>query len=238
MQSDNAWDRMRALRALDKVSDRNVAMAFALAQLEQTEGRGRFMAIEALVELGGPEAVAALTGLLREDGNDWMQGRITRALAELGDTSALPALREIYTQSNGRNQIATAMAMRDLGDSSAVTEIGQQAVTEFASSDGGVRLDAVRTLSTLRDVSYNPTLVQALGDTNSDVRLTALRTLARQGTASELPAVMNLLSDPREEVARTAQRTIELIQNPEMRNDRRSMRFIGGDFGGRGGRGR
>lgn len=241
LQSENAWDRMRALRSLDQLSDKSLAIQYALEALEGG-GRERWMAIEALSEIGGPQAVAALTGLLNSEDDGRMRGRLAQALAEMGDPTAIPALKDAFAKADGYEQIRLASALKTLGDSSASATLGQGAVTNLSSEDGGVRREAVRTISALSDPTYNVQLVNTLTDSSSDVRREALRALARQGTVSELPAVLAMAADPVESVAREAERAAEMIQNPEARTQQGGGRTLfmggpGGDRGGRGGRG-
>lgn len=150
-----------------------------------------------------------------DSGEGHMVERAAAALGAIGDPRTLRPLRDAYAGGDLSVKRATALAMRDLGDGSAVVNFVNQASYQMLShSDGAQRLQAARQLRRLKDTSAVPSLRRALQDSNSSVRAEAALGIGEVGDRSSLSALAVAKQDPVESVRKAAERASDWIEDP------------------------
>jgi HEAT repeat protein len=119
-----------AAYALGRIGDRRANPGLVGLLREQTDvftPKDRMAAIQALGELGGPDAAGALLALLEaqrigEAGSEEMTETLVRALGQIGDTQATPALVAHLEAAETPRPLRLALirALGELGDHSAL----------------------------------------------------------------------------------------------------------------------
>jgi len=124
LDDENAEVRREAIRTLTELGDSNSASEIA-NYINDENDEVRRQAVDAMGKLRYGESAQALIAAL-EDSNIGVRGEAIASLGEIGATESLPRLRELYAaQENGEHRkddqrLSIAMAMKQLGDNSAV----------------------------------------------------------------------------------------------------------------------
>lgn len=115
-ESKDTAERMQALRGLARTRDPG-ALAPILVGLKDTRMPVRWSAVEALGELGNPEAVPRLLELLRkEEAYRWNRRLVVNALGALRDPRAVPSLLELLKEEDEFLRKITLFALKKIGD--------------------------------------------------------------------------------------------------------------------------
>lgn len=189
------WERLRVIREARALSD----PARLLSSLVRDEVPDvRLSAFEALCSLGrADEALIALPSIAQD-------GRLNRvrAIDSLSTSTPVPeqALIEMTTaeQPEIRQIVVATMGL-------ARVRSGVQAVVNAVTdADAEVRIQALRAIRELADVTVLPTCLGALQDDRWEVRSEAARTCAALGQGGSADAIAKLLDDEAEWVRHNA----------------------------------
>jgi HEAT repeat protein/Flp pilus assembly protein TadD len=152
----------------------------------------RAEAADALGHIGDREAVSFLVdALIREKQDE----QVAVALAEIGDSTALPQLLAAFAQADrfSRPNIALALAAFP---SPKVFEV---LISNLADPDPNVRFNCVTALSRLRDPAAVSPLLACLGEANEWIFLNVVNGLARLGDQRAAnPMIAFFLKEPNE----------------------------------------
>ena len=124
LDDENAEVRREAIRTLASLGDVDSAAEIA-SYINDENDEVRRTAVDAMGKLEFGESAAALITAL-DDPNIGVRGEAISSLGEIGAKESLPRLRELYAaQENGEHReddqrVGIAMAMKQLGDDSAV----------------------------------------------------------------------------------------------------------------------
>ena len=124
LDDENAEVRRQAIRTLTELGAKESAAEIA-SFIDDEDDEVRRQAADAMGKLKYGASAEALMGAL-EDPNIGVRGEAISSLGEIGAKDSLPKLRELYAaQENGEHReddqrVSIAMAMKQLGDASAV----------------------------------------------------------------------------------------------------------------------
>lgn len=153
--------------------------------------RLRLAAVDALGEIGAPEAVDALIDLLGH-GPGYLHAAAANALIYIGDTGRIEPLLALARKPRAPGQ---AQAMRSLGGilrGQRADQVREVAVALLQSEDLAVSLAAIEALGAMRDAAAAPALRRLLG---ADIhrRRAALAALGNLGDRAAVPALPALI---------------------------------------------
>jgi HEAT repeat protein/alpha-tubulin suppressor-like RCC1 family protein len=208
--------RETAVEALGRRGD-SAAVAPILAALarELREGERdaepefRFRAVRALEAIGSPGAVRGLVELLAtQSSRTELQCAVLRALARLGDPSAVPAIRELEgrgTPTDWEVRLLAVQALARMREERSAAAL----VEALGSPDAGIRRGAAGGILALpRGAVVSGALLPRVGDPDPVVRRRAVAALAfhRAGGSdpAEARALAALFNDPDPDVAEEA----------------------------------
>ena len=149
-----------------------------------------FKCAQALSEMGGPEATAALRDALNTARNPFIKAQIVACLHRLGDDSGKVQLEAALADSTDPLRRASAASgLGRVGDRAAVSRLVHILEKDV---DFVPRSSAAAALGLLKDASTVPVLEKALlEDPDEVVRISAAQSLARFGS----PAAVSILED-------------------------------------------
>ncbi|MBI3866783.1 MAG: HEAT repeat domain-containing protein, partial [Planctomycetia bacterium] len=148
----------------------------------------RYYAALLLGELKNKEALPALIEATKDES---VSGRAATSLGEIGDHSAIPALRKMATDFPAQRLWAD-YGLAALGEQEGFDHLSELARTEEAWTE---RRHAVEALAKIGDPKAVPVLVKALKDKHANVRVSAAIALGKIGDPAALPALTAALSD-------------------------------------------
>lgn len=140
-------------------------------------GRLRHAVVSALGRIGSNEAVAVVVDLLLSDPEESVRRAAARALGQLGDTSALPALRLALADESKRVQL---WAVRSIGLLRGRESI-DQLVEMLDSPDWGFRSYAAGALGEIGDQRATEPLLRHIQDPKGTVQIGVLSALRKLG---------------------------------------------------------
>lgn len=184
----------KAAQALGELGREGVD--YLIRTLENTMNKeARLGIIEALGIIGDPRAINQLISQLKDPNNE-IRWETALALGEIGATSAIPSLRDTLDDPDKYVRYGAALALRQLSwmpenevDKAALSVglqewdkiegMGPDALIAIRNAmkdpDKNVRLQAVRTMGTLRREEAIPILYRAISDPDEDVRWQAVQ---------------------------------------------------------------
>lgn len=218
------------------------AVAALIEALRDPVADVRRSAVHALGELDDPEAVAALSEVLRKDEDAEVRKMAAWALGEIEDPAAIPALGEaVRGDRSAEVRKMAAWALGEIGDPGAVEALGAgardaspdvakmavwalgeiedpRAAAPLAAAlrheDADVRAMAVWAFGELEDPQAAPGLVAALQDRTAGVRSKAAWALGELGLAQAPEALIQALKDSDADVRRTAAWALGEVADP------------------------
>lgn len=131
--------------------------------------------------------------LVVEDPDQYVRDEAIKALGEVGDAGAVPALIKRLDDSNFNNQEYAAEALAKIADRRAVRPL--VAMLRDAGKHRQARNAAVKALVALADPGAVPPLIEALRDPDDFTRAIALQTLGALGDARCVPDAVAALRD-------------------------------------------
>jgi HEAT repeat protein len=163
-------------------------------ELNPREIVARLNAALALGKIKGPEAVEALSALLRNSSLGVVQFVAATALGEIGDPEAVVPLTDALQdkEREGAVRVAAATALAKIGDPRAVLSL----MDSLSDEDPDVRAGTANALGVFGDTRAVLPLIASLGDENPFVRYNSARAL---GQLKHPLAVNPLISSLREE---------------------------------------
>lgn len=149
-----------------------------------------FKSVQALGEVGGPEATAALRGALNSIRDPFVRAQIVVCLHRLGDDSAVPQLETALADSaDPLRRASAASGLGKVGNRAAIPRL-----VHILERDGDFvpRSSAAVALGIFKDASTVPALAKALQeDPDEVVRIAVAQALARFGSQ----AAVSILED-------------------------------------------
>jgi HEAT repeat protein len=148
----------------------------------------RYFAALLLGELRERVAVPALIAATRDES---INGRVAVSLGEIGDVSAIPALREMAEEfPEERVWAGYGLVVLEEPEGFAIHED-----VALSNERWTIRRHAVEMLGKTMDRRSTPILLNSLNDNQVDVRISAVRALAEVGDPEALPALGASLDD-------------------------------------------
>jgi len=176
--------------------------------------------------IGDAAAAPLLQESLRSDPDAAVREAVAQCLGYHEAPGNVEALLQAFQKNELPVQLACAVALSDLGQPATASLMVPRFVAMLKSPDGGVRREAIASLSNLRCPEALPLLTDALRDSNADVRLEALSGLYNFDEALLLqipPLVEPLLQDPVGSVRESAKSMLAWLK------DQREYLFRGRD---------
>jgi HEAT repeat protein len=185
-------------------------------QLESANEKLFALGLSTARELTGSEVTAALVAELKKVAPE-RQALLLLALADRGDTSALPAVLEVAKSGPATARIAAIRVVPQLGDVACipalleisadddrdVAQVAREAlqklpgeniegalVTRLAQAQGKARLALIVAVGERRIAAAVPALLKAVDDADASVRAAALKALGSTITAQDLPVLI------------------------------------------------
>ncbi len=185
----------------------------------------RLLAVEALGELGDPQAIPLLSKLLEDES---LAGAAARALAAIGRRDPAAVRAEI---GRGLERGPTAWHVRLLGELGSAQDL---AVLRQAahSTDAEVRLAAVEAVASLRIEAGSELVAHALADEDARVRACAARGLAAYDVPEGRRALRAALRDEDHPVAAAAAASLAALGATEAVPDLLDLLSRGSSAGG------
>lgn len=152
-------------------------------------------AVRAAMESPSPEITEALAAALSGVPAD-RQGLVILALANRGDSRALPAVLKAAQGDNEQLRILAFRALKRIGDASCVPAL----LNAACEGDGDVAQAALETLESLQGESVDDQVVANLEEAEGKKRLVLLDLVARRGTVAAAPALWRAADDADSEV--------------------------------------
>ena len=146
-----------------------------------------------------------------DDPNPYLRGDTIKALGEIGDVAAVPALIRRLEDENFNNQEYAAAALARLGDHRATQPLVM--LLRSAGAKQQARRAAAEALRELGDLRSVPNLILALEDRDRQSRLLALGLLRVLGDARAVPPIIALLRDFDAEVCCEAVATLAVLKD-------------------------
>jgi len=213
LKSTNRDDVGRAIREIDAITDRSQKLSLLRELANSGNSRLVGAAVSMLQKLGGPEAIATMIDVLSKEGPSGPRTKSALALGEMGDASAIPALREAWRTGDLTLQTAAAVGLDRFGQHDPLQVSLRTLAGMLEAVDGGTRVDAVDLMTDMLVPGSLPLLVKALADpSNSHLREDAADALGVHRMADALPALEKALQDPAANVREAAQRAIDRIK--------------------------
>ncbi|HEV3029937.1 MAG TPA: HEAT repeat domain-containing protein, partial [Planctomycetota bacterium] len=122
-------------------------------------------------------------------------------------------LQDALHSKNEEVRFASTRSLWQLGFGAPMEEMLSTLRTQFESSDGGIRREAIQRMLDLNPLASVPLFARALQDSNGDVRLAALQAFSTFGGPEYLPLVAPLMNDPNSRVASLARELVEALKN-------------------------
>jgi HEAT repeat protein len=192
--------RATALEVLAEMGDRDAVPALIDA-LRDPHEEVRKLAALALGRLRDLRAVEPLLlAASSGEGSTWFQGEVMRALAQLGDPRALPAVLRAREAADPFVRKCAAEALGRLGDSQVVPAL----IEMLADPAREVRLAALNSLATRRDARALEDLVPVLQDEAEDIREAAADTITAINDRQAVEPLLRVLragSNPARQLA-------------------------------------
>jgi len=206
--SRSSYSRDAALAAL--VQAGRPALPTLLRALGDRDLGVRWMAVEALRQMGDPQAIPTLLRALG-DRDSGVRQMAVEALRRIGGTQAVPALLRAIEDSESHVRRAAVEALGEIGDPQAVSALLR--VLEDNVSD--VRHTAARVLGEIGDPQTVPALLQAIEHRELCVRWAAAEALGQMGGPQAIPAVLRALENRDSGVRQTAVKALGRIGDPQ-----------------------
>jgi cyclophilin family peptidyl-prolyl cis-trans isomerase/HEAT repeat protein len=152
------------------------------------------LGLYALARLGAYEALAAAVLVSEQPVSTWWP--VAYALQRVGDPRAASALMALI---NTPGRFTASFAVKGLGTSKA-TQAAQalRQIVEQRTRPAPIVIQALRSLTTLRDAGSVPVLIKMIGDTSLDptLRVEAVNAFGALVTAEHVELLLDLLSNP------------------------------------------
>jgi HEAT repeat protein len=142
--------------------------ALSAPRVEKSTGLRAAVAVS-LGEIGTPEAIPALGGLLSSDPAESVRRVAAKALGQCNDVAATPALRAALDDESERVQMWSIQSLGQLRDRQSVERL----IEILEDPDWGLRAYAAKALGEIGDQRAIHALVPMLEDSSSTVRSAA-----------------------------------------------------------------
>jgi HEAT repeat protein len=146
-----------------------------------------------------------------EDADQYVRGDAIKALGEIGDAMAVPALIKRLDDANFNNQEAAAAALAKIGDGRAIQPL--VAMLRAVGKEQQARYAAAEALIKLGEAKAVPLLLDALQDHDAYTRAAALQVLAVIGDGRCVPAAIAALHDSDSNVRWSAVATLGALRD-------------------------
>lgn len=134
---------------------------------------------------------------------------------EYGNISQSESLKAVINALN--TFYTTKKEIENASDKKFKTDPGfiQNIVTALSDGDSEVRLQAVRTIGSLRIIGCTDAIIEILNDDNENIRISAVKTLRLLNTSESLNATIKALNDQNPKVRVEAVKTLMVIDEPD-----------------------
>jgi len=174
-------------------------MAFYLMEFaNHSVTRFRFETVYALGKVKNPIGVDILIGALTDSSPD-VRKIAEESLKKIGTDRALGALRDapFMLMVKNMNESVSKRLTTVINIGKQKKEFGIQLLHKACFDEyKNIRIEAIKSISFLRDTSSLPTLIELLSDKYYDVRIEAIRALTRFNSLTALNALKNAKNDP------------------------------------------
>lgn len=139
--------------------------------------RRRSAVLTSLRRIRARGATSTICDLLKNDPDELVRSTAAKALGEIGDPSALPALRSALGDPSDKVLMWTIRSLGQMHDSASIDKL----ISKLRDSDWGVRAYAATALGEIGDARANEALNKCMSDRKATVRNSAERALIRIG---------------------------------------------------------
>jgi len=188
LQSDST--RQSVARALGKIGEPRATDALARALPRLTDEWEVHTFLEALGEIGDPMAIPALRSVISDQPR--FATRAAQVLGRIGNSDTTRELIAWLDSPDREIQVASAIALANLGEKAAVTNL-LQAMKSGPQRDA--KQNIVDALGIVGDAAAVPYLIEALKDSEEDVRAQAAWALGNIGDPVASEALRRTLKD-------------------------------------------
>lgn len=200
---------LEAVCALGRMKSR-AALRHLLGLLKTQREELAVEVIRALGAMRAPEAVRPIITRMQDDEGREVQLAAVRALGDLGDGAAVPALVQLLQGGRDGHKVPIAEALAKIKVPEALAPLEEL----LQDADVVVRSHAVAGIGSQQNPASVSHLERVVKDPDEGVRRSAANALGAIGTEETLPLLMQLLSDPAKEVCDAAAKALETLGTP------------------------
>jgi HEAT repeat protein len=207
--SVDGLERSLVLRRIEELRITGAALEIELLLKHPLWSSSRREMIRALGRLGAAKAVAPYL----TDPDLEVREISALSLSDLGDASAIPALRALALEPSEERRIEAIRGLVRLG----VRDCGPDLAMLLQDRDWGIREAAAEALGLLGLTSQSPRVERLLTDPGAEYRVSAIRALVRLDARASVPLLLPLLRDRNHLVVTEAIRAAALLGATEAR---------------------
>jgi len=199
--------------AMKAVTDRTVLLQLATEALAGKNQTSIYWFLNNLQMMKSRDVAEILESYLKKKMDSDDGAVAAGGLGQVGDPGSLGPLNDALLSKNAEVRFASARSLWQLGYGAPMEEMISALRSQFESSDGGIRREAIERIANLNPLAAVPLFAQALRDSNGDVRLAALQAFSLFDGPEYAPLVEPLMSDPNARVASLARELVEAMKS-------------------------
>jgi HEAT repeat protein/type 1 glutamine amidotransferase len=187
LKDENVRLRQAAGKLIVDMPGTAATKAFA-QQLGSLKGDAQVVLLSAL-ESRTDKAAAPFIAKIAAKGDDSVRLAAVNALAVVGDASNVNQLAKLSTEQGalGKAALDSLSRLTGPGVAESLSDVARE------KGDSAVRVNAIRTLVTRREVDAMPVLLTLARDADADVRQAVFRALRTMAGQTEMPVIVSLL---------------------------------------------
>lgn len=182
--------RQSIVRALGQIGDARATDSLARVLPGLTDEWEIQAVLDALGDIGDPKAIPALRSVIADHPKH--ATRAAQVLGRIGNADTTRELIALLDSPDRETRVASAIALANLGERAAVTNLLQAMATGLQSDS---KRNIVEALGVVGDPAAVPHLIGALKDSDDDVRTQAVWALANVGERASSEALIRALKD-------------------------------------------
>ncbi|MDQ3812833.1 MAG: HEAT repeat domain-containing protein, partial [Armatimonadota bacterium] len=199
------------------------ATAELAGALSKLSPGGQAVLLEALAARGAPEVKAAALDAIKSQ-TPALRLAAVRALANVGDASAVPLLAQLAATGTAQESAAALLTLERLRGAG----IDEAIAASLEGATPKVRAALLRSLGARKAATALPTLMKAVDDPETDVRLAAFNALAIAGGEKDLPALLKLVEKAKTSAEQTAAEKMLVAVTAGLKKESRAEPIIAG----------